>query len=262
MRGLKAYTYSLSANGKIESEKLKSDGVFDEKSSKYRRLKKFTMPNLAEGCVIEYRYTLVSPFIQSLNTYKFQESIPIKKAYLRFAAPEYINYKKHQRGWVPFKIEEDISVVNMTNVSSVKEEKYTGNIDNYLASLKFELAYTKFPSSPYKSYTTTWDDVSETIYQSSSFGGQIERVNYFKSELDPLIEGVTNPEEKMMRIFEFAKSKMTWNSIYGIFTDEGVKDAYKKGSGNVADLNLSLTGMFRYAGLNANPVLLLSLIHI
>ncbi|MFT5437179.1 MAG: hypothetical protein ACI840_001832, partial [Ulvibacter sp.] len=53
----------------------------------------------------------------------------------------------------------------------------------------------------------------------------------------------------------FAKSKMVWNSIYGISTDEGVKDTYKNGSGNVADINLSLTGMFRYAGLNANPVL-------
>jgi transglutaminase-like putative cysteine protease len=289
MSGLKAYTYSLSAEGKIESEKLRNDGIFDEKASKYRRLKKFTMPNLSEGCVIEYRYSIKSPFIQSINPYRFQENIPVEKVYLRFAAPEYINYKSHQKGWLPFKINKDsrertmkyryqvdaitsgdvidrtetgetkfkefIYTVNMTKVSSVKEEKYTGNIDNYLASLKFELAFTKFPNASYNSYSQSWEDVSESIYESDSFGGELEKSNHFKDEIDQLIDGVSGQKEKMMRIFEFVKSKITWNSGYGIFTDEGAKEAYKEGSGNVAEINLSLTAMLRYAGLNANPVL-------
>ena len=67
--------------------------------------------------------------------------------------------------------------------------------------------------------------------------------------------GLATETQKMMKIFEFAKSKMTWNSIYGMYCDEGVKKAYKEGTGNAADLNLMLTAMFRYAGLNANPVL-------
>jgi hypothetical protein len=150
---------------------------------------------------------------------------------------------------------ENISKVKMESVPSITEELYAGNINNYTSSLKFELAYTKFPNAAYNSYSRTWEDVSETIFKSSSFGGEIKKTNYFKKEIDPLIDGISSPKEKMMRIFEFAKSKMVWNSIYGISTDEGVKDTYKNGSGNVADINLSLTGMFRYAGLNANPVL-------
>jgi hypothetical protein len=37
--------------------------------------------------------------------------------------------------------------------------------------------------------------------------------------------------------------------------NEGVKKAYKDKTGNVAEINLMLTAMLRYAGLNANPVL-------
>jgi hypothetical protein len=143
----------------------------------------------------------------------------------------------------------------MANVSSVKEEKYTGNIDNYLASLKFELAFTKFPNASYNSYSQSWEDVSESIYKSDSFGGELKKSSHFKEEIDQLINGISSPKEKMIRIFEFVKSKINWNSGYGIFTDEGAKEAYKEGSGNVADINLSLTAMLRYAGLNANPVL-------
>ncbi len=288
---LKAYTYTLGVDDKIEDKKLSSDGVFDEKMTKYWKQKKFTMPNLKEGCVIEYKYTLKSPFISSVDKYVFQETIPVNQAYLKFASPEYLNYKTHQRGWLPINIttnnrprtinyrytqsaavsgsggadksisakmnfQENISEVTMRSVPAVTEEVYAGNIDNYTSSIKFELAFTKFPNSTYNAYSHSWEDVSERVYKSTSFGAEIKKTNYFKDDVDALLVGATSPSEKMTRIFEHAKSKMTWNSIHSIYTDEGVKNAYKKGSGSVGDINLALTSMLRYAGLNANPVLI------
>ena len=48
---------------------------------------------------------------------------------------------------------------------------------------------------------------------------------------------------------------MNWNGFNSFYTYEGVKTAYKKGSGNVADINLMLVAMLRHANLEANPVL-------
>ena len=59
----------------------------------------------------------------------------------------------------------------------------------------------------------------------------------------------------MALIFDFVKSKVKWNEYYGKYTSDGVKKAYKEQVGNVAEINLMLTSMLRYAGLNANPVL-------
>jgi hypothetical protein len=43
--------------------------------------------------------------------------------------------------------------------------------------------------------------------------------------------------------------------MMGYGTDKGVRKAYKEGSGNIGDINLMLTAMLRYSGLDANPVL-------
>ncbi len=54
----------------------------------------------------------------------------------------------------------------------------------------------------------------------------------------------------------FVKSKVKWNNYFGYVTENGVKQAYKDGVGNVADINLMLTAMLRFAKLNANPMLI------
>ncbi len=287
--GLKGYTYFLDENGKVDDVKLKSDGIFEEKVSKYRTVKKFTMPALKEGCVIEYRYKVKSPFVSNIDTFMFQETIPVNKVSFRFAAPEYFNYNPHQRGWIPFQIKKDgrqrtmnyrytrsnletgsvigntvnqevtfqenISEVEITDMPAIKREAYSGNLNNYTTSLKLELAYTRFPQSPLETYSTDWEAVSNQIYKAESFGDQLHRTGYFEKDLDQILANATGGNEKAILIFEYVKSKMNWNKYQGIYTDEGVKSAYKDGVGNVADINLMLTAMFRYAGLDANPVL-------
>jgi len=40
--------------------------------------KKFAFPNVREGSIIEYKYTMVSPYIFQLDDWKFQYEIPVK----------------------------------------------------------------------------------------------------------------------------------------------------------------------------------------
>lgn len=288
INNLKAVTYFLNKNNKIEEEKLRNDGIFEKKISKFLTVKKFTMPNVQESCVIEYEYTLKSPFIGDINAYQLQEKIPVNLVKVRFASPEYLVYKIHQKGWIPYKmnksqesrtvkyrhmrstkhglVENSSGVSNLTfmetiyktklkNVPALKEESYVFNIENYATRIKFELSYTKFPNAPLKMFTTTWEDVSKTIYESDDFGRQLEITNYFEDDIDKLLEGLNEPQEKMIAIYEFVKQKMNWNSRLGFYSENGVRRAYEDNRGNTGDINLMLTAMFRYAGLDANPIL-------
>lgn len=72
----KAATYNL-VNGAIEKTKLKNEGEFTENVNKYWNVKKITMPNVKEGSIIEYSYTIKSPFISNLTDWDFQKSIPV-----------------------------------------------------------------------------------------------------------------------------------------------------------------------------------------
>ena len=284
--GLRGYTYYLDANDKVKSVKLEKEGIFNQETTKYLSQTKITMPDVREGSIVEYRYTITSPFIFNIDEFRFQEQIPVDKVSVVFKSPEYFRYKTHQRGWLPYKVEtftrersmainstwrdEDMRMrttmhqvtfkefthaIDLENVPALKEEPYAGNINNYTSTLQFELDFFEIPGGRSKTYSTTWDDVSRNIYKVDSFGPELERSNYFESDIDALLNGVSKPEEKTARIFSYVMNKMNWNNYTGYYTNEGVRSAYKKEVGNVADINLMLVAMLRYANLEANPVL-------
>ncbi|MCH3884246.1 transglutaminase domain-containing protein [Tenacibaculum aquimarinum] len=150
----------------------------------------------------------------------------------------------------------NIDVFETQNIPSLKDnEPFTTNINNYKGGIKYELASTQFPNSILKYYSNTWDDVSKQVHNSSNFTGELEKTNYFEEDVQNAIAGATNDFEKLGAIFHLVKEKVKWNEYYGKYVEKGVKKAYKDGSGNVAEINLMLTSMLRFAGLNSNPVL-------
>lgn len=112
------------------------------------------------------------------------------------------------------------------------------------------------PNSNPRYYTNTWENVAKKIYKSGSFGGELEKSNYFLKDLNNIISKTNDDRIKIVLIFQYVKSKVRWNKNYSKYTNNGVKKAYKDGSGNVAEINLMLTSMLRKAGLSANPVLI------
>lgn len=288
LRALKALTYNLEG-GKIKEVKLKKDGIFSEETNKYWKTKKFTMPNVKEGSVIEYKYSVVSPFL-SIDEVDFQQNIPIKKLDFKLATPEYYNYKlyvnpkasfypkllesskrnkivlntKERTGWLTTKTTYDNSVidyiekivaVNENNIPALMEEPMVSNISNFKAQIRFELNFIKYPNEPLESLSTTWEKVCKTIYDYPEFGNQLMKKGYYEDDVQALLSGVEDPVQKIATILDFVKSKVKWNDYNGYRTDEGVRKAYKEGTGNVADINLMLVSMLNSSGLNANPIL-------
>ena len=272
VRSIKAYTYNL-MDGKIEATKLTKDGTFKTEISKYQNETKFTMPNIKEGSVVEYSYKITSPFYQNVDEFQFQHAIPIKKLKAEFQTPEYYNFRVTMKGFLPItpKIEikgdkirfkssflefaKTVSTYNLENIPALKEEPYVNNINNYRASVKYELSYRKLPNSTIEYYSSTWEDVVKAVYKRSDFGEELNKSGYYKDDIDGLINSVSDPERRISLIFDFVKSRVKWNEYYSKYTNDGVKKAYKTRVGNVAEINLMLTSMLRYAGLNANPVL-------
>lgn len=285
---VKAYTYNLEGD-KIVDTKLQSRNIFEDKRSRYSKVTKFTMPDIQDGSVIEYKYTFRSPFISNVDEYKFQEEIPVDKVEMRFLTPEYLVYRTHGKGTLPLNVKreernrtvryryesvalgnaadvergnaelkfvENGYVVELSNIPAMKNEPYSGNLNNYMSALQFELSFTKFPNTEVRNYATTWEDVASKIHKSESFGKEIDRTNYYKKDIDALLSSAGTELEKVALIYDFVKKKMNWNEYYGVYAESGVKKAYKEGVGNVADINLMLISMLRYAGIRTSPILL------
>jgi hypothetical protein len=282
-----AVTYNL-VGGKVEKTKLKSDGTFDEAVSKFYGRKKITLPNVKEGSVIEYKYTIKAPYISWMRDWRFQYDIPVNSSEFSTYIPEYYTFNVMHKGYVfPQKTEEkrNKSVLLTSNARSVnnaneskfttekveyfetkttysaqnlpaiKDEAYVNNIDNYTSILAFEFAAEKWPNSPQKLYSSDWNSVVKTIYNYDDFGPELNKTGYFDDDLKKLLAGVKTNDEIMLTVFNYVKSSVKWNGDTSYACDSGVRKAYKEKTGNSADINLMLTAMLRYAGLTANPVL-------
>ncbi|CAM1344743.1 transglutaminase domain-containing protein [Tenacibaculum amylolyticum] len=287
---IKGYTFNLDDNGEVSKTKLTSKSIFDEQVNKYRSAKKISMPDVKEGAVIDLQYKLISPYRTIIDDLTFQTGIPIKKLYTKIEIPEWFIFNKMTKGYynVPVKsstkngsisftqrvrhhgavtvrstvqnaredLRYNIDEFIATNIPALKDnEPFISNVKNYYGGLKYELAMIQFPNSSPKPYTNTWENVSKQIYQSKGFGRELEKNNYFKDDLAAILSATEGDVQKAIAIFEHVKNKVKWNNYYGKYVDEGVKSAYKNGSGNAAEINLILTAMLRAAGLGANPVL-------
>ena len=138
----------------------------------------------------------------------------------------------------------------------MKEEAYVNNIDNYSSSISHELAMTNYPNTPMKYYSTDWESVVKTIYKDDDFGPELNKTGYFEEDVNKLLTGLNTMPEKIAAIFNYVKTTVKWNNYKGYSCNDGVRKAYKDKTGNTAEINLMLTAMLRYAGMNANPVLL------
>jgi hypothetical protein len=262
-----AYTYNL-VGGKIEKTKLKSDGEFEEEINENYSIKKITMPNVKEGSVIEYKYTMSTPYISDLRDWYFQYPIPANKISYEVAIPSYFTYNRYMSGYINVKRTEpsprmgvrdlfpEVSVTySVENVKALRDEAYVDNIDNYLSILKHELAAIQYPNQPQEKISLDWASVARTAYEDSDFGKQLAYDSYFKEDLDALITDGHSPMQKVDIIFNYVKNRMNWNKKYGYYCENGVKKAYEAKVGNVGEINLMLTAMLRYARLDANPIL-------
>ncbi|MDO6736789.1 DUF3857 domain-containing protein [Wenyingzhuangia sp. 2_MG-2023] len=283
---IKATTYNLKGK-KIDEQDVDKDDIYTEKATKYYSYRKIAFPNIKEGSIIELKYTLISKY-WDIPLFRVQEDVPIKKIMYTTVVPEYFKFKKSTKGYYSItpKVEwlnDNITLTSVSgaayftsdvnhNVISYQKEKtsfesenipalkddepYTSNYADYRGVVSHELDYIRFPNSPLKKYSSSWESVCNKLHESQNFGKQLEKTSYFKDDLKTVLEGNDTEVEKMNAIFSFVKSKIRWNNYYSLYTNQGLRKAYKTGEGNISEVNLLLVSMLRASGLKAYPILL------
>ncbi|MEO6135853.1 MAG: DUF3857 domain-containing protein, partial [Ginsengibacter sp.] len=281
---LKAVTYNLE-NGKVVETKLEKSAQFKENVDKNRRLLKFTMPQVKEGSIIEFQYEVKSDFIQVLDPWYFQSlSAPTLWSEFNFSVPEFFNYNFLSRGYLGFTYSENtnfnssFSISDLTstgsanaesftargtkyrwvikNVPELKTENFTYSIRNHISRMEFQLASQSNPLVA-RSYRSSWQEVTKNLLESESFGEKLNANNgWMADDIKPLYANQDDNTQKAIKIFEYVRNNFKSTGLAGIYLNQTLKNVFKTKQGTVAEINLLLTAMLRYAGLDANPVLL------
>ncbi|MBS1680302.1 MAG: DUF3857 domain-containing protein [Bacteroidetes bacterium] len=273
IREIQASTFNYE-NNSIKESKVDSKSIFTENRNKYYDLKKFTLPNVKIGSIIEIHYVLESPFIFNWHTWEFQSDIP--KVYSEFWAriPGNYVYNIVLRG--PLALSKNESSIDkdcyspgggmmadcaffkyaIKDIPAFKEEKYMTAKNNFISSVHFELSEVKKFNGTVVKYTEEWKDVNEKLQRSEFFGDQIKQARkIWADQVKMVTTELTDPLAQAKNIFNTIKKYYIWNDVYGKYSDLGVKKAYQAKKGNVADINLSLVGALQAAGLQVEPAL-------
>ncbi len=273
---LKGKTYNLQ-DGKIVETKLQKKDIFTEEESKNWKLKKFALPDVKVGSVIEYQYTMRSPFYYNFQPWYFQKDIPIIWSEYRTLIPEYYDFKQVVGGYLGPDINEtktysgSISGTSHTysnkfqrwvykDVPAFKNEKYITTARDYLAKIEFELHSTKFPWSMIKTYSTTWNAIVGDLMSDDNFGTALNRKSIVK-ELSEQINPTDPPAKKTAMAYGLIKKHVKWNGKNGVYANTTLRAAFNKNEGNTAEINLLLVNLLRSVDIEAHPVLISTRAH-
>lgn len=272
---LKACTYNL-VNNKIEESEFQRKNMIVEKESKNTSVSKIVLSNVKAGSVIEYKYSIKSPYFYNLRTWDFQWSFPVLFSEYTVEIPEYYNYNQTQTGYEKLMVNETTSKNQKIifpngdqwgyteyvyhyiarNMPAFKTEPYMTAKGDFTNQVRFELSYIQYPGHTREDYSKTWESVTDELLFDADFGGYISQrllnlgVNTIK------FDDNTDNLSKAVIIYNFLIANTNWNGSYGIWPYKKAAKVLDDKTGNVAELNLTLVFLLRSAGLDADPVLL------
>jgi len=271
LNNMEAATYNM-VDGKMVTSKIGKDAKFSEEFDKKFTIKKFTLPNVKEGSILEFKYKIKSDFIFNLRGFSFQSDIPTLYTEYNVSIPEYFIYKTNFSGYLNVKrTKQETLNVNyivglvstatntqyaLENVPALKDEPYITTLDDYRPMIDFELQGTNFPNEVFKDFNGTWPKLITGLAEDENFGLFINKNATAKTILSTLLKGEKDTLKVTKLIFDYVKNNIKWNGEYGFYASSiNPKTVFDKKSGTSADINLCLLSLLKEAKINVQPML-------
>ena len=284
LESLKAVTYNL-VNEKVEEVHLEKANVFTEELDKNHLLKKFTMPAVKEGSIIEYSYSIKSDFLFNLQPWNFQGEYPVVWSEYSLNLPEYFSYAFLSQGYQPFAFQYNKDVIQkfkisvsqnatsksetiildsknklhrwaMANVPAIRQEPFSSNLENYLSKIEFQMSGQQLPNQPYREIMGDWLKVASTIMIDADFMGDFNKANnWTKDILKSLQLDGTDSRAKAKSIFDYVQNNFTSLGRRGLWLTRPLKEVARLKQGYAQEINLLLALLLKEAGLAVAPTL-------
>ena len=150
-----AQTYNLDASGNIVTTKVDKASIYDKRINSRYSERSFAFPEIKEGSVIEYKYTLDNA---SQGNWYFQKSIPValSRFIVNFPTELIVSVVPHcslpmQKASNDREGDGNFSWYTMQNVPAFSREPYMSCDEDYLQRMEVRLTAVEFRGSPRRS---------------------------------------------------------------------------------------------------------------
>ena len=196
VKDISAKTYNLTDLGTMDISTVLEKDIFSITENKNWKSKKFTLPNIKKGSVIEYKYSITSPYL-SIDDWVFQSDIPKIKSELDVSILGNYQYNVKKIGYLKLDKNEPsidkkcvyvpgigngacaVYSYGMYNIPAFKEEDYMLSKKNYMSRISFDLKSRTSYRGDVKNYTTTWKQADKSLKE-SFFNNKTSKKSYFK----------------------------------------------------------------------------------
>jgi transglutaminase-like putative cysteine protease len=271
---IEAYTYNPEGES-FRRTVFNSSNCHDEKLNEFWVLKKFALPDVKAGSIIEYRYKISSQYKFNLRDWEFQSRIPTIYSEYEVKMIPFYEYVWSLQGTskIDSKIfRDDLSMprrfgtidfkdlvhkFEMKNVPAFKDEEYISSINDYIIKLDFQLAKVNSTDGVSTNIVSTWPDLIKDLVKD-------EDVTKFAKKCEKLSAKLLSPDslrsksqhEKFDFILNYVKANFNWNNNRGKYASKSPNELLKDKFGNSADLNLLVVGLLNASGIEAFPLII------
>ncbi len=266
-----AITYNLRKNGTTEKVYLSPKDVFTTKTSENFSETVFTLPNIKKGAVVEYVYSVLSPY-PGIDDWYFQSDIP--KLQSDYDSAILGNYRHKVRLIGTKKLSKNEASVlkrciyidgigqgacairsySMTDIPAFKEEDYMLSKRNYVSRLSFDYESFTNAKGQVTKYLNDWGSADKSL-KKYFLNNQSNKKSFFKKRLPEYITALSNPLEKAKAIYSHIQDTYSWNGKYWS-RDEKMRDIFTEKSGSVNAINLALHNSLQALDIESYVVML------
>jgi hypothetical protein len=255
-------------SGEITSEKLSKKAIYTSQINDRFGAVNFTFPNVKVGSIIEYHYRSFMKSYSGLDDWDFQEELPVVKSKftLTVLPTTEFAYRINKRQDIPVsaKLEKESGrvIFEMNNIPALTDEPYMDAREDYIQKVIFQLSAYNNNGSGKKNYMTSWDEMIRELLTTKEFGNQLGKNIPGTGAFTEGIKKMTIAEEdKMKMVYNYVRSNIKWNNIYGKYAIDGVKEPWEKKKGTSGEINLILVNLLKDAGLEVYPMLVSERFH-
>lgn len=211
---------------------------------------KFSIPNVKEGAVIEFSYTLSSQYVR-LPRWFFQGRVPVKRSELILKTIP-VDFGYQLQSFYPWDINErDVEKGNyrwaIKDLPAFEKEEFVINPRDYIATIDF------FPNPP-ETIEQGWKDMVKGLKNKESF--MRPDVDFLLPQLEAIKQKSTDSLSLLAACYDFVKENVKWKEKEDNINCRPLKKVFALKSGNAAEINLMLCYMLKELGFSAEPIIL------
>ena len=277
---IEAYTYNME-DGKLVRNSFDVSNTYDEKKNEYWNVKKFAIPNVKAGSVIEYRYKINSQYKFNFRDWAFQWRIPViyseyevrmipfyEYTFALQGANKLDVYESYEDkalarnygsngGYAEHSYHDMVYKFAMNNVPAFKDEEFITSMNDYVLKINFQLSAIHRLDGTNVDIITTWDGLIKELLRHPDFGKYLKKSERLASKLIDVKKLTQKSEkERVNSVIDYVKSNYSWNNYMSKFASKKPNELIDDKVGNCADINLFTVGLLRSVGIEAYPIIL------